>query len=70
MIVGFPEPVVHAALIPDAFLTEDNIAMLEQFGTITRNLLVVDLSQAVQATLEDSDGNTYEVDLPQLTELE
>ena len=68
MVVGYPEPSVRAALIPDAFLTEANIALLEPFGALYENLYVVDPSQAVQLTLDDSDGNAYNLNLREVAE--
>ena len=59
MTAGFPEPLVQAALIPDAFLTEDSVAMLSSLGSVSGNVFRIDPSDSVEITLNDESGNSY-----------
>ncbi len=66
MVVGYPEPVVHAGLIPDAFLSDGNVQRLQEFGTVMGNFFVINLDTAVNLTLTDGEGNSYELDRAQI----
>lgn len=63
MTVGYPEPLLQAVLVPDAFLTAGNMQQLSEIGTVAGNFFIIDPGTAVQVTLEDGEGNSYEIDL-------
>ena len=63
MTIGYPEPVLQAVLVPDAFLAAGNMQQLSELGTVAGNFLIIDPGTTVRVTLEDGQGNSYEIDL-------
>lgn len=69
MIVGYPTPKVAAALIPDGWLTAENLADLGELGTVQGNLFIANQDATVMLTLEDSNGAKYSLELPAVADL-